>query len=139
MKKRSLCLLIIGILCLTLSACSQPVKKTDIWAEAMYTENTEFGEGLKTVYVEVIAEDKSVTFTLNTDKETLGEALLEHKLIEGDQGAYGMYVKRVNGILADYDINKCYWGFNKNGESMMTGVDGAAIADGDRFELVYTK
>ena len=29
--------------------------------------------------------------------------------------------------------------FTKNGEMMMTGVDGTAITDGEHYELVYTK
>lgn len=110
-----------------------------LWADALYTENTELGEGAKTVTVEVIAEDKTVVFTIHTDAATLGEALMAHKLVEGDQGDYGLYIKKVNGIQADYDKDKHYWGFYKNGEMMMTGVDGTAIADGEKYELKREK
>ena len=110
-----------------------------LWANATYLEDTTFGEGAKTVTVKVIVEDKSVTFTIKTDAETLGEALLAHNLIAGDQGDFGLYVKVVNGITADYDVDQSYWGFSKNGEYMMTGVDGTAIADGEVYELTYTK
>ena len=110
-----------------------------LWANATYLEDTTFGEGAKTVTVKVIVEDKSVTFTVKTDAETLGEALLAHNLIAGDQGDFGLYVKVVNGITADYDVDQSYWGFSKNGEYMMTGVDGTAIADGEVYELTYTK
>ena len=127
------------VLCFNISACGQAPTETGVWSEAMYTENTELGEGQKTVLVEVVAEDKTVTFTIHSDKETLGEAMLEHGLIEGENGAYGLYVKKVNGITADYDQNQAYWGFNKNGESMMTGVDGENIQGGEHYELVYTK
>ena len=102
-------------------------------------EDTELGDGEKTIMVEVVAEDKSVTFTIHSDKSTLGEVLLEHTLIEGENGAYGLYVKKVNGILADYGKNKCYWGLYKNGESLMSGVDGVEISDGEHYEIVYTK
>ena len=112
---------------------------TDVWQDAVYSQDTELGSGGKTVYVEVIAGEKSITFTVRSDKTTLGEALIEHKLIEGEQGAYGLYVKKVNGIKADYDENQCYWGFSKDGESMMTGVDGTEFKDGEHYELVYTK
>jgi hypothetical protein len=110
-----------------------------LWASATYLKDTTFGEGAKTVTVKVIVEDKSVTFTIKTDAETLGEALLAHNLIAGDQGDFGLYVKVVNGITADYDVDQSYWGFSKNGEYMMTGVDGTAIADGEVYELTYTK
>jgi hypothetical protein len=110
-----------------------------LWKDATYLKDTEFGEGAKTVKVKVIVGEQSVTFTIKTDAETLGDALLAHGLIAGDQGDFGLYVKVVNGITADYDIDQSYWGFSKNDEYMMTGVDGTAIADGEVYELTYTK
>ena len=110
-----------------------------VWANATYTEDTELGEGAVTVKVEVKAEDKSVTFTLHTDKTILGDALLEHSLVAGDESEYGLYVKVVNGMTADFDVDQAYWAFYKDGEMMNTGVDGATIADGEHYELVYTK
>ena len=107
-----------------------------LWETATYLSDTELGEGAKTVEVEVKAGEKSITFTIHTDKETLGEAMLDHGLISGEEGAFGLYVKFVNGIEADYDKDATYWGFYKNGEMMMVGVDGAIIADGEHYELV---
>ena len=112
---------------------------TGVWADAIYTENKEFGEGAKTIKVEVVAEDISVTFTINTDAETLGEALTENSLIEGENGAYGLYIKKVNGILADFDVDQTYWSLSKDGEYLMTGADSATIADGEHYELTRTK
>ena len=141
MKKSTLftAVILFLALCIFCAGCAKTAPSADLWADAMYTENTELGNGEKTISVEVVTPEKTVVFTLRTDKNILGEALVEHNLIEGEKGAYGLYVKKVNGILADYDINGCYWGFNKNGEGMMTGVDGAEISDGDRYSIVYTK
>ncbi len=136
MKKQFLALTL--LICVMLSACAaKPVG--DVWKDATVTENTTFGTGATTVTVDVAAGDKTVTLTIKTDKETLGDALLEHKLIEGDMGAYGMYIKKVIGITADYDIDRSYWAFTKNGETMLTGVDGEKITDGAHYELIYTK
>ena len=132
-------LVLIIILSLALASCNKNEVIEDLWANAIYKEDTELGNGQKTVLVDVVTPDKKVTFTIHSDKKTLGEALIDHKLIEGEQGAYGLYVKKVNGILADYDINQTYWGLNKNGESMMTGVDQEEFSDGGHYELVYTK
>ncbi len=110
-----------------------------LWASATYLEDTSFGEGAKTVTVKVIADGKSVTFTVKTDASTLGEALLAHDLIAGDEGQYGLYIKYVNGIRADYDLDKRYWNFTKNGEYMMTGADMTEIADGETYEFTYAK
>ena len=126
------------VLCLNFASCKRNEAEDDLWANAIYKEDTELGNGQKEVLVEVVTPEKSITFTIHSDKKMLGEALTEHKLIEGEQGAYGLYIKKVNGILADYDINQTYWGFNKNGESMMTGVDQEEFKGGEHYELVYT-
>ena len=115
------------------------INREGVWENATYLASTELGEGAKTVKVQVVAGGQSITFTINTDAATLGDALLEHDLIAGEQGAYGLYVKTVNGILADYDVDQTYWAFYKNGEMMMTGVDGAEISDGEHYELIKQK
>ena len=115
------------------------VEKTGAWEDAIYLKDAELGNGAKTIVVEVKAEDRAVTFTVKTDKSTVGEALLEHGLIAGDQGQFGMYIKSVNGIVADYDIDKTYWAFYINGEYAMTGVDSTEAVDGDTYCLERAK
>ena len=137
MKKTALVSLIfILVVSLMLTACGGT---KSVWENATYTENTELGEGATTFYLDVKAEDKTVTLTLNTDKTNLADALTELGLVSGEDGAFGLYVKTVNGILADYDIDGYYWGFNKNGESMLVGVSGETIEAGAHYELVRTK
>lgn len=110
-----------------------------LWQTATYQEDQTLGDGNTTVSVEVQAEDKTVTFTLKTDKTTLGDALLEQNLIAGDRGEYGLYVKVVNGIEADYDKDGHFWSLCQNGTMLMTGVDTTPIKNGERYELVYAK
>jgi hypothetical protein len=125
------------VLCLV--SCNEKIDAEGLWENATYRSDKEFGKGEKTIEVEVKVEEQSVTFTIHTDADTLGDALLEHELIAGEDSQYGIYVKTVNGILADYDINKSYWGFYQNGEYLMTGVDTTAIVGGEHFEIVYSK
>ena len=100
-----LTLLLLALLTLlSLVACAD-IDKTGAWETATYDRDTELGEGAKTVTVKVIADEQELTFTIHTDKETLGDALLEHKLIDGEQGPFGLYIKAVNGIIADYDVD----------------------------------
>lgn len=122
------------------SATSSTAQKqeTGVWADAQYTEDTEFGTGSKTIEVEVKAEDKSVIFTVKTDKTTLADALLEHELLEGEESEYGLFIKKVNGIRADYDEDKAYWAISKNNEYLNTGADSTEIADGEHYEFTYT-
>lgn len=117
----------------------EKVSAEGLWADAVYRSDESFGEGAKTIEVEVKADEQSVTFTIKTDKETLGDALLEHKLVEGEQGAYGLYIKKVNGILADYDVDQHYWSLSKNGTALMTGADGEKISGGEHYEITRAK
>ena len=126
-------------LCIFCAGCAKTAPSADLWADAMYTENTELGNGEKTISVEVVTPEKTVVFTLRTDKSILGEALLEHNLIEGEKGAYGLYVKEVNGIRADYDLDKAYWSFTIGGETAMAGVSDTEIVAGEQYGMVYTK
>ncbi len=127
------------ILCLMLTACTSAPSETNVWEHALYTEDTLLGEGDKTFYAEVKVGDNSVTFTIATDEATVGEALIENELVSGEQGPYGLYVKSVNGMEADYDKDKSFWAFTRDGEQLLTGVDGEEISDGAHYELVYTK
>lgn len=143
MKKRllsiiSVILLMASVLCFA-SCGSSKIDKEGLWANATYLEDKEFGSGSKTVVVEVKIADKSVNFTIHTDKATVGEALTEHNLIAGDEGPYGLYVKVVNGITADYDVDQSYWSFSINGEMALTGVDSTVIDEKATYQWVYTK
>ena len=128
-----------AVMLICVSGCQKQIENEDLWATAVYSEDTTLGDGEKELSLEVIAGEKSVVFTVNSDCETVGEALAEHELVSGDDGPYGLYIKTVNGILADYDINQSYWSFTKAGEYMTTGVDATEFSDGDKFELTYTK
>lgn len=135
-KTLSLILAVLMIICVV--SCNK-ADKTGAWETATYLRDMEFGNGQKTVIVEVKAEDQSVTFTLHTDKNILGDALLEHNLISGEEGPFGLYVKFVNGIEADYDKDATYWALYKDGELLNYGVDGAEISDAQRYSLVKKK
>ncbi len=124
---------------LSLVACGNPGENADLWEKAVYTEDTQLGQGAKTAVVEVKAEDKTVTFTLKTDKTTVGDALAEHQLIAGEEGQYGLYVKEVNGITADFDVDQTYWAFYVNGEYATAGVDTTEIQEGVTYQLVRSK
>jgi len=131
-KITALLLVLATLFCL--AACNT-VDATGLWENATYRRDVTLGKGAKTVEVEIKAGDDAITVTVKTDADTLGEALLAHGLIEGKDGLY----TTVNGMTADWNVDQSYWGFYKNGEYMMVGMDDATIADGEHYELVYTK
>ena len=136
--KLSISLILVLVFVFSLVACNT-VDKSGLWENATYRKDMEFGKGAKTVALEVKAGENSVTFTIKTDKETVGEALFEHGLIAGEEGQFGLYVKSVNGIVADYDVDRSYWAFYVNGEYATSGVDTTKIEKGAKYQLVYTK
>lgn len=98
------------------------------------------GEGsVKFTFIVVDADGNETNFVVSTDKETVGDALLELNLIEGDDSEYGLYVKTVNGITADYDTDQTYWAFYVNGEYASTGVDSTPVNEGDTYEFKVEK
>ena len=101
---------------------------------------TELGEGTTKFNFSVTDKDGNETnFLIHTDKETVGEALLDLGLIDGDAGDYGLYVKKVNGIVADYDTDKTYWAFYIGGEYAMSGVDVTPITEGASYAFKVEK
>ena len=110
-----------------------------LWEKAIYTQDTELGEGSKTFLFKVDAEGYAITLTIHTNETTVGAALLALNIISGDVGQYGLYVKKVNGILADYDVDQTYWAFYENGEYAMSGVDTTDITDGQNYSFVRSK
>lgn len=107
---------------------------------AVYNEDTTLGDGNKTLTVLVTDAEKTITFTIKSDAKTVGEALSEHNLIAGENGQFGLYIKMVNGVRADFEKDGAYWGFyGKNGEYLNSGVDTTELNDGDTYELKYTK
>lgn len=99
-------------------------------------EGGELGEGSKEFALTVTDKDGNETqFEIHTDKEMVGEALQELNLIYGEEGEYGLFVKTVNGITADYDTDGVYWAFYVNGEYATSGVDVTQITEGDSYAL----
>ena len=98
------------------------------------------GKGQTVFNFVVVDKDGNETkFEIHTDKPTVGEALLEVEIIEGEDGPYGLYVKTVNGITADYDVDQTYWAFYINGEMAMTGVDATNVEAGATYSFKVEK
>lgn len=95
--------------------------------------------GDKEITVKVSAlENGEKSFTYQTDAEYLGEVLTANKLIEGEDGQYGLFITTANGVKAD-DSKQQWWCITKGGEQVNTSVDQTPIQDGDQFELTLTE
>ena len=84
-------------------------------------------------------DGNETTVTVKTDKKMVGEALLDEKIVEGEMGDYGLYVKKVNGIVADYDVDQTYWAFYIDDAYAMTGIDETEITAGSTYMMKVEK
>ena len=133
-----LCMMLIVAMALT-AGCGEK-KQEDNSSAGQEVSTNKLGEGKTQFNFTVVDKDgKETAFDIHTDKTTVGDALLELGLIAGEEGAYGLYVKQVNGITADYDVDQTYWAFYVNGEYGMTGVDVTNIEAGATYSFKVEK
>jgi predicted small lipoprotein YifL len=131
-----LSLVLIAAMVLTFAGCGQK----EIQENPETTQNQqEFVEKSFTFEVtELDGTKKEFSVKYDTEK-TVGEALINAKLISGENGQYGLMVDTVNGQKYDYNEDGAYWAFYINGEYAMTGVDSTTIKDGEVYSFVATK
>ena len=95
--------------------------------------------GGKTITVQVVHSDGAEKdFTVKTDAEYLGQALIEENIASGTEGPYGLMIEVVDGEEAIWEKTKSYWALYIGEEYASTGADTTSIKDGDSFKLVYS-
>ena len=147
MNKHSMKKMLRSIVCMVLIAamalaCMGCAKKDESQAGTLDASAgvQELGEGAKTFAFEVEdLEGNKQEFLIHTDADTVGAALVDLELIQGEPGPYGMYVKQVCGITAVYEEDGTYWAFYENGEYGMTGVDETPIDESVTYAFVKTE
>lgn len=98
------------------------------------------GEGETSFFFNVTDGDGNESkFEIHTNETTVGAALVALELVSGTEGEYGLYVKVVNGITADYDVDGTYWAFYIDGEYAMSGVDTTDITEGATYSFKVEK
>lgn len=135
----TLLVVLIAVMALIITGCTNNSQDETTTTEPVQTtEQTSAivkGEGENAfVFIAVDLDGNSTHYMIKTDKETVGEALVENGLIAGDDSEYGLYVKTVNGITLDYDKDGKYWAFYEENAYANQGVDSTPIKEGG----VYT-
>ena len=135
-----LCIVLIAAAAWVTTGCSGSGTESPVVGAAVAKDGDTLGTG-ETEFPLIIADQDGteIRITVRTDKTVVGEALQELGLLEGEEGPYGLYVKVVNGIRADYDTDKVYWAFYVNGDYAVSGVDVTEICAGDEYALRVEK
>lgn len=135
-KLSALALALVLVLC-TLVACRDTVDPVGLWETATYRSDETFGDGATTIYMVVEVEAQSVTFTIRTDKTNVADALMEHDLLSGTEGPYGLYIKTVNGMTLDPDKTNVYWALYVEEELSAYGASETLVSAETTYRLVY--
>lgn len=131
-----LCMVLIAAMALFTTGCNGTGTPPSGANTPQQANVSQLGEGsMKFDFTVVDKEGTETTFEIHTDKETVGEALLELGLIAGEESQYGLYVKTVNGITADYDKDGVYWAFYINDEYALTGVASTKITEEEHYSF----
>ena len=137
-----LCILLIATIALFTTACTNnsPTPGNVTSGDTAAAEIITVGQGENSfTFIVSDAEGKEAYYAVSTNKTTVGEALMELEIIDGEEGAYGIYVKTVNGITLDYDTDGMYWAFYIGGELSPTGADMTDIVNGTTYRFVAAK
>ena len=137
-----LCMVLIVAMALFTTACNGNAKENAAQESivSVFQDGDVLGEGsTKFNFTVVDKQGNEVSCEIHTDEKTVGAALLKLEAIEGESGQYGLYVKKVNGITADYDVDSTYWAFYIDGEYAMTGVDVTEISEGSSYAFKVEK
>lgn len=137
-----LCIVLIVAMALCTTACNGNAKKQTAQETgvAVMTDGAVLGEGSNQFTFTVVdKEGNEITGEIHTDKTIVGEALMELGIVVGEEGPYGLYVKQVNGITADFDVDGTYWAFYIDGAYAMTGVDVTEITVGSSYAFKVEK
>ena len=134
----TLLVVLIAVMALVIAGCTNNSSEEPTTTEPVQTTGQASaivkGEGENAfVFIAVDLEGNSTHFMIKTDKETVGEALVELGLIAGDESEYGLYVKTVNGVTLDWDTHGKYWALYIGEEYALTGVDQVEIVPGTTY------
>lgn len=146
----ALCMVLVAVTVLTMSACDllngdTTTTTTTTIATTTTTEPitdpttgpTLMGKGETIFYFKVVDDAENVTaYAVKTDELYVGEALFNLGLIDGEEGAYGLFVTKVCDTEA---ASGTYWMFYVNGEMAPTGVDSTEIVEGALYEFRMEK
>ena len=143
-----LCIVLIAVMALLTTGCngnktdedpsepsSQANSVTTTVADSTTAETTETEAVKNFTFTVTHLDGTQKTFEISTTKKTVGEALLDEGIIEGEDGPYGLYVKTVDGETLDYDKDGKYWAFYEGDKYAAKGVDLTTITEGATYSF----
>ncbi len=129
----ALALIFAIIFCFSAVACND-VDASGLWENATYLKETTIGNGKTEFNIIIEAGEQSLTLTVKTDKEMLGDALYELELINDPS-----FFDTLNGIKLDWDETKMYWALYIDESYANVGVSQIKVENGASYRFVCKK
>ena len=129
----SVSLILVAVFMLFSVSCAKKVDATGAWENATYLKDTTVGKGDKEIKVEIEAGEQSITLTVKTDKDNLGDALYELELIND-----ASFFDTLNGIKADFNDGGMFWKVLKDDTMLPHGVNDEKISGGESYKFLMT-
>ena len=133
-------LVLIAALALTFTACEEDPNPGDEPHTEAPTIESNNGSGeteqKPSFFFTVVKSDGTTkSYTVQTNKDNVGDALVAEGLISGEEGAYGWFVTTVDGEFHKWEEDGKYWAFYIDGEYAMTGVSSTPITAGATYSF----
>ena len=138
--RKTIAFLLALVMVLALCACAKPMPIAAGKNTVGVKDGETLGKGATAFTVEVTdGQGTKTDFTVKTDEKTVGAALQALNIISGEKSEYGLYIKEVIGITADYDTDGTYWAFYIDGQYASTGADMTDARDGAVYGFAVEK
>lgn len=106
--------------------------------EATESSQMSLGTGIYEFFLDVTFRDgKTTSCTIHTNSTTVGKALYELGIVDGDDFDNGL-VDTVFGEKLDWNADQMYWAFFINGEYAINSLDQTPIISGAHYALTAT-
>ena len=137
--KKLLSLLLVLSLCVgVICACAKNEVAPTTGALTQATmPTTEQDAKITFVFAVTDKDGKTEEHTISTSEKFLADALIAEGILNADEKESGLYTS-VDGIVASWDDGNAWWKIVKDGEMTDKGMNELPVADGDRYEAIYT-
>ena len=128
-------LALLAAMALTFTACAEKEigSNEPVETEAPASQTEEPASKIEFTMEVVKADGTKKSFTVKTDKENVGDALVAEGLISGEEGSYGWFITTIDGEYHKYEEDGKYWAFYIDGEYAMTGVSSTPVTAGATY------
>lgn len=133
--KKTVALFLSVLMIFSLASCKKSEEKEAEKVENDFVEYEEKGEGTLHFFLDIYFESDEKHYEIKTNETIVGNALEALKIIEGEEGPYGMYISSVEGETHVYEDGGKYWAFYVNDKYAEKGIDQTGVEDGATYSL----